>query len=491
MIKLEDVIDFRSQKQPVMTLWQIGDLQAYGSLTWEVNQPKLTLVIEAEAEPFADKDIAQIPLLVITKPPAQPNIIGKVRKFGTITLEHCPRTEVSTSYDIEKKRAIFELTLMPTAVWMGVPKEAVEGQISQVCVSDTRLSGFFEAPNAKSYFRFDNGMTNVFEGLNNPSRILAIEGPNEHKIEIGDTGWLLSLHTDTMEETSATNGHLLRSSVKLTIHSTNPTTIEESSKIVWKIEELISTFSIEPFNFEYEKYMTNKSECAVLAWRFGMDSSAFRPPMRHQVLIDFGDRDTLKNAFFQWFTGSPTLNLSRWLFVRALRETENGLARFIAVAQAFEVLGREFGPSSNISKTKLDKAIKLVSEALASEFEADFISRTIGLIRSSNRASYRDVLYHMLSGAVERLHLGTDDEVRKLSKNISDTRNSIIHMADDKQGKLQSAFDRVNKLSYQLCFWYAVCQADQMNLKVPDVGRFLYNNRNARSGLPNEALAKR
>lgn len=486
----DDAIAFRSSSKPLMTLWSVGDVQAYGSLIWLDGRPVLTLFIEVEEQIARDFDKAKLPILDATEPPIQATITGTAPKFGVITLERCARYNVRVNHNTRTGRAIYELDFMPTAVWMGAPKEAVDERIVSVVASDTRLAGFFGSPGLKTYRSFDPEAKDVFDALGKPESIWAVYGPDQHQIQLGDTGWLLSLYTDSLEGFSATEGHSLRSTVNVALHSPKPTTISQASHHLARLEEILSTFSIEAFTFQFERYSTDGFESITLIWRLGENRALFRSPMRHQILIDLSDPATLEAVCKQWFLASPTVSLSRWLFVRALRETDDGLARFVAVAQAFEVLGRELGPNNKMPKGRLRQAVELIREALNGKFEDGFVDRVVGLVQSSNKSSYPDVLHHMLSGVAQRLRLGSDEDVRRLSKLVADTRNAVIHMTDDDKGKLNEAFARVNKLSLQLCFWYAVCQADQMRLNIPDIGTFLFNNRNARHGLPNEVLER-
>lgn len=63
-------------------------------------------------------------------------------------------------------------------------------------------------------------------------------------------------------------------------------------------------------------------------------------------------------------------------------------------------------------------------------------------------------------------------------------------MNDSDNKKLNDAFARVNKLSLQLCFWYAMLQANILGIETLNAREFLFNNRNVRHGLPNDVLEK-
>jgi ApeA N-terminal domain 1 len=471
-----------------MTLWSVGETQVFGSLIWLNGSPVLTLFLEVDEALGSDFDKAKIPALELTKPPIQATITGTVPKYGTVTLERCARYNVSTNQNTRTGKSIYELDFIPTAVWVGAPKDVVEGKVVRAVALDTRLAGFFGSPGLQIYKRFDPEATALFEAMGQPESIWAVHGLPEHRIQLGETGWQLGVYTEAMESTSSTEGHALRSTISLAINSTGATTIEAAENALARLEEIISVFSIEPFTFQTKEYKTDEFASIILAWRLGEDHNLFRPPMRHQILVDLSDSNTLKTVCGQWFIATETVSLSRWLFARALRETEDGLARFIVVAQAFEVLGRELGPHESMSRDRLNEADELVRQALSGKFEDAFIERTVNLIRSSNKSSFRDIVHHMITQAVESLKLGDAGDLAAFSRVVSETRNAVIHMPDDDKGKLTAAFNRVNKLSLQLCFWYSVCQAYYIGVSIPNIREFLFNNRNARHGLPNEIL---
>jgi ApeA N-terminal domain 1 len=297
------------------------------------------------------------------------------------------------------------------------------------------------------------------------------------------------VYTEALESTSSTEGHTLQSTITLAIHSPGPTSIEAAASELARLEEIISVFSIEAFTFQIEEYQSEDFESVTVIWRLGEDCNLFEPPMRHQILVDLTDANTLEAVCREWFGATEMVKLSRWLFAHALKETDDGLARFIAVAQAFEVLGRELGPHQPMPRTRLNEAVESVRKAL-SDFEESFIERSVKLIQSSNKSSFRDALNHMLTRTVEGLKLGDVGDLSAFCKLVSETRNAVIHMSDDDKGKLNEAFSRVNKLSFQLCFWYSVCQAHYLGLTIPNISEFLLNNRNARHGLPNEILER-
>jgi hypothetical protein len=230
----------------------------------------------------------------------------------------------------------------------------------------------------------------------------------------------------------------------------------------------------------------------MLAWSLGDPVDLlFQPPMQHQILIDFADQSILRSACSNWFNASDVVQLSRWLFCRALKETADGLGRFIGVAQAMEVLGRELSPRAKIVTPAVRrKAAALIDDVLRKEqIDEKYTKRIADLMSNSNAASFPDVLRDMMQPLVDRLFPAEADNVQAFCKLVAGTRNDIVHMNDDRT-RLEAAFKRAPKLSFKMCWWYALIQADLTGLPL-DTERalaFHVKNRKARHGLPNELL---
>jgi hypothetical protein len=109
---------------------------------------------------------------------------------------------VRTTQNTRTGRSIYELDFLPTVVRLGAPKDAVDGKVISAVARDTRLAGFFGSPGLQIYQRFDPEATALFEAMNQPESIWAVHGPREHQIQLGETGWQLSVNTEAMESTS-------------------------------------------------------------------------------------------------------------------------------------------------------------------------------------------------------------------------------------------------------------------------------------------------
>lgn len=492
MSSLEKVLEFRSRRLPISTYWRVGEHKAYGSLIWEQDTPNLQITFEAELDEEGREAVPDHPILRLTKPPLQPNIVGLSSPFGLVTLENCARYNVEKSSGALSNTVLYELTFQPARIWIGAELAEVRNDVSYSIAYDTRLAGFFGPPTlVKRYSRGEENQE-MFSAFETASEIWAIHPSEAPVIKLGDTGFALRVSGTTTQSWSSTGGDTLRSITTVVTKPPEATTLEDCFQTLSKVEQILSIFSLESFSFQAPAFYTDDHQAIALVWALGKERDLFNPPMRHQILVDLADPENLQRICDAWFRATPIVELSRWLFCRAIAESDSGLSRFITVVQALEVLGREHGPTGGNTKADLKRAAKGIRKALSEEeFDESFIQRTVGLVQSSNKASFRDVLKHMVEPTIGRLGPDYSSEfVGEFCKTVAETRNAVVHMSDNNKGALTAAFDRVNKLSLFISFWYAMIQAELLDVPTPNAAGFLFNNRTARHGLPNEILER-
>ncbi|MBA9063874.1 hypothetical protein GGQ91_003275 [Methylobacterium fujisawaense] len=490
MLDAEKINRFRNEMDPIAAFWRIGDQQAYGSLVWRNGEPQLILVIELDEQPRPGFGEPDHPLFVLTRPPLQASIVGIIPQYGTVFLKRCARYNWRNLHNLVAGRELFELSFQPTEIWMGAEFEDTAENIISIGLQDTRLAGFFGNPGLTTLSPHDPNAEEAFRVLGSPESIWTFCGPAALNLSLGETGFSFALRTQALRGWAATTGATINSLISIDLYTEKAVIPQITLDISWKIEQIISVLSLEPFTFEYVFLHFSERSSVGLVWRYGEDRSIFKPPMQHQLLVDLANVENLALILDRWFRATEVEQLSRWIFVRALHETSDGLARFVSVSQALEVLGREFGAAEKMPKSMIKLAVAKIRAALSSDFEKTFIDRVAGLVGSSNKTSYRDVLTHMITQAAQRHFPEIVTQIPEFAKTASETRNAVVHMSSDDKAKLQAAFDRVNKYSLKLCFWYAVVEMHYIGIEMPNIRQFLFNNRNARHGLPNEVLER-
>jgi ApeA N-terminal domain 1 len=490
-MKLREKVErFRSASEPVSGLWQFGSNSAYGSLTWLKGIPTLTIIFEiAQSE-----NIEIHPIYKYAKPPNRSKIFGYSPPFGCVTLTDCLQCNFRTNHNFDRQVDTISISFMPSRVWIGADTDNVLNKVTHAVLSDNRLGGFFGETGLQIHDSFSEEFRSVAPLLGKPAAIWSLQSREISPFTFGKTGFEVKLDSDLTESFSATMGHSVNSRLRFVVAKRASSPVAEFIDVSFKLEQLLSVFSLERFEFDTcEFYAANDPIGVAIVWQLGTKATEFKPPMNHQILVNFSKDENLRALLDGWFNSNETIGLSRWLFHRALAEKDDGIARFILVCQAFETLGREIIDTDKkpITTSKLRDAIKRLKVAWMDHVPVDFIDRSVGLIQSSNRRSFRNTLQDMILKAADHAKLNSVPlELNEFCKRVADTRNTLTHMSENSEGGLNEAFSKAHKLSLLLCFWYAVYQAKLIGAIVPDAGSFLTNNRNARHGLPNDWLEK-
>lgn len=485
---LERVRRLNSLVEPVSTLWYVDGTAVFGTLRWTEGRPELQLFIDVDLAEGPSRGEVNHPILHATKPPIQANIIGRCEGLETVTLERCARYSVNRSSDYTTGKAVYRLRFLPSRIWFGTPN-AETTPVCRIVLLDTRLGGYFRSPGFKSYHLSSDDRADAFEKLGAPDEIWCFHPDDNDPIKLGATGFELRLSSTTSSSMSHTTGYGVQTVTRLNIKPRQGACREECERVVSQLQDLLTVFSLESFSFQTSTFHSDDSLPFTLAWQLGDQDTSFVPPMAHQILVDFTDQEVFRTACKNWFNPTETLSLSRWLYCKAIRETSDGMARFISVAQSFEVLGREsVSGEKRVSKAERSRALDAIKAALKHAGTGKhFAARIVNLVRSSNSTSYPDALKSIILPVAEILTPDHLDQAAAFCRLVADTRNNLVHMTDNR-AELDAAFARVNKLSLKLCFWYSLVQAHYLKLPLNGAETFLINNRTARHGLPNDVL---
>jgi hypothetical protein len=499
MSTIETLRRFRSLQEPISTIWHLDKLTSAGVLSWKDGKPELKLIVELDYAALLQTKQLNHPWIDATQPPARPRILAQNSNFGELILDDCMQVNVRSNNNHASKTSHCEIHLKPTRIWFGDPGQPETKSIQGISLLDSRLGGFFRFPGFDSYMVSATHHAELFESLGQPEEVWAFKPHRGEPITFGKTGFKLRQVVRCVHSMSHTDGHNYKTITSLTLEPPPETSRQTCEDVVSQLGNLLAVLSFEDFSFEAESYIYNKGS-STLAWALGGRGAAFDPPMSHQILANLHDPQILQSACDRWFDASEVVRLSRWLFCKAVRETDDGLARFIAIAQALEVLARELAPSSKLAdKGTRRKAIAAVKSALTdAQIGNGYATRLVRMVENTNSTSYGDALLEMML-PVENVilpvaKLSYPQEVACLAdfaKLISGTRNSVVHMTSDKRHDLEDAFRRVPKLSLLIGFCYAVIQANILGLPLMKAHEFLLNNRHLRHGLPNDFLEKR
>ena len=406
-----------------------------------------------------------------------------------MTLEKCAQTDHVVNTNYAKAEKLHTLILRPCAIWIGSCKMSQDERVLAAYAYDSRLTGFFGQRQIVRHRSFAPELAEVFAKTGNPRELWAVHAPTGAAQALCGTDFTVAIDVEGTSSFSATEGSSFHSLTRLRFAAEKPKFLQDFSDTIWRFGQILSIFSLECLRFQAVIYHLGSGEKIGLCWQLGEKRNAFNPPMQHQVLLDFSDPSVLKIVCEKWFQADKDEHLSRWLFCRALAETDDrGLARFVAVAQSLETLGRKFQPTPKKTRNEMNRIADLIQDALSATVDQQFVARIVGLVKSSNHSSFRDVIAFMIEKSWPHSFPVEPESIKKLAKEIAEVRNAVAHMGDGNSLSLETAFSRINKLSLKMAFWYAMIQAHMLGVQPQDPGGFHLNNRNARHGLPNDLL---
>lgn len=375
----------------------------------------------------------------------------------------------------------FQLKLRPQEIWFS--PRALNGKhpCNKTRLSDYQLYGVFRDGSIQQIESDYDQFKAAQNALDDPEIIWAGYAPSGEKIALGQTGLELTTSSSLSRSYSAAEGKSARliSTLNLTeIEHSQGLTINDHMSAVRKLEVLISVVSLSKFEFRCKEFMLDDESVAVQIWVFGNQPKKFDAPMGTQTLIDFTDNQTLRTAIEKWFVQDKVFGLAMWVFHKAISETESGVARFLFVCQAYEILGRTTNlRDKKLSRHQLTDAVERIGNALSDAFPKEQIERWQSLVASSNRASFSDILEKLFpTQLVEMVADFGSEGPQAYARFISDLRNTVIHMSGKNADDLNAAFRNVNKASYQMTLLFLFTIIERMGLPTPDTERLKSND---------------
>ncbi len=221
---------------------------------------------------------------------------------------------------------------------------------------------------------------------------------------------------------------------------------------------------------------------AELFWKLGapIDTLPLKL-MPHQMLAPLGRRpDLTERALQKWFAASKATQLARCLIYDALFEEVSSTSKFLSVAQAWEVSGREESKTSPYDKKKFKTVCTAIGKIANGELGKDAAERLLTLIRSSNRESFATQVEN-ITGKIPAIALNVIcGDMAKFISMVVKTRNALTHMQGSKKLSLEMASHLSMFLTYKLIVLYCIHACVSMGLPTDNLPMMLANNALAR-----------
>ena len=396
-------------------------------------------------------------------------------------MDRCIALSLNTTNWFLGGSGYYQLKLRPHEIWFSPTALNGKMRCNKTCLSDDRLYGVFRDGSIQQIEADYDQFKAAQNALDDPEIIWAGYAPSGEKIALGQTGLELTTSSSLSRSYSAAEGKSARliSTLNLTeIEHAQGLTINDHMSAVRKLEVLISVVPLSRFEFRCKEFMLDDESVAAQIWVLGGHPKKFDAPMRHQVLTDFTDDQTLRTAIESWFVQDKVFGLAMWVFHKAISETESGVARFLFVCQAYEILGRTTNLRDNkLSRHQLNDAVERIGNVLRDAFPKKQIERWQNLVASSNRASFSDILEKLFPTQLMEMAADFGSEgPQAYARSISDLRNTLIHMSGKKTDDLSAAYKNVNKASYQMTLLFLLTIVERMELPTPDTERLRSHN---------------
>jgi hypothetical protein len=474
---------------PIMGEWSVeGQSHEFpGFLYLDGNNLILTLYLSIPGRTPFDYLEKTDPSLKLFAPPNQPTLLGRTKAAGHVTLFKCAQLSYQATSQLDPPLARIELSLRPTQVWTGA---------TFVDTKQYYRSIRFAAPglhNVLSTIHIDRvllgsdaaeGQAQELRKLTDAHEVYLVHCGAEPSADITKDGkrYKIRLFSSVSESHSSTEGITIQTVDEIVI-DTEGATLAELMNVSFELEQFVALLCIGPFRRDRLTVRLDDYRCAELLWKLGRPASAEEfAIMPHQILVALGrSPDLTKRAIEQWFDGSEATRMARWLIFDALFNEVSSASKFLSVAQAWEVAGRERSKVAPFEKTSFTNMCHEVEGVIHRHLGAESSMRLTQLLRSSNRESFGAFIENTL-GSIPPLALNKIcGDIPVFVSNVVRARNTLTHLQGSKKLSIEDASYLSFCLTYKLIVLFCIDTCISVGLPLDNLSGMLANNEMART----------
>ena len=481
----EPITPEQLKSHPIMGTWSIaGTADKYPGFL-HLADGDLTLKLDLSGGPPFNQQTD--PRFIPFAPPNQPTLHGET-KAGRVTLFNCAQSSHQSSNRLDSPEARVELILRPVQAWCG--------------------GGFVDAREHYKGLRFRApGLHNILTTIHIDRQFLVKSKPGQRspthqlkKITGANQAFLVYQHPPPVAEIVRNQKRyavMIASSVSHDASSTEGISINTSDFVIIQsegaflaelmtvaaeVEHFLCLLCIGPVRGERITLDLGGGKSAERLWQLGKPAERTTfTIMPHEILVLLGAAPGLaKQAIEKWFEANDAMRLARWLIVDALFTEDYSTAKFLSVAQAWEIAGREESNVAPYNKTKFKEMRKVIEKIIKEKLGDDAAKRMLQLISSSNRESFLDFVKNVTGKLPQpALNLICGD-VSEFVRTIGNVRNVLTHMEGKKKMSIEKA-DRLSLfLTYKLLVLFCIHVCVVMDLPLGNLPMMLRSNRMAR-----------
>ena len=345
--------------------------------------------------------------------------------------------------------------IRPSQVW-AASFDPFEGQVVQsVTLTHDDLGILFSTPPIKHVenYRFD---TEGLDGLpESVERVWFQERGPEFKVAVPERGVSVRV-SRTRSESSGQSGHAsFKAQTVIGLDFDNAVSTQHALEIAADLGSMIAVLTLKPFSFRTVDMFCSDRRSAKLLWAHDRPRNQRGVGSFHEHVLPYMSPDQFAKLVRRHLTLTDHERVARRMMTLSL-EAEDTLGRFIAIAQAFEVLARIDRPAGPpVDKTDFKAAVEAAKTALSdAKMPDDVVERLGTLMRSSNAESGRDALVRLMTDAMSQHGLGAKYPVEAVARATNKARNTLVHIAAESFDGLNAQLETAVHAATELHFIY-------------------------------------
>ena len=175
------------------------------------------------------------------------------------------------------------------------------------------------------------------------------------------------------------------------------------------------------------------------------------------------------------------MRMARWLIFDALFDDVSSASKFLSVAQAWEVAGRERSKVTPFEKNSFKKMCREVEELIHGYLGAGPTLRLMQLLRSSNRESFGRLVENTLSSIPPMALDKICGDIPTFVSSVVGARNTLTHLQGSKKLSIEKASYLSLFLTYKLIVLFCIDTCISVGLPLDNLHGMLANNETART----------
>jgi hypothetical protein len=484
---------------PIIGTWKVkGHPETYeGVLFTESGEANLRIFLEipGESQWQLGNRFEDHPRLAPFRQPRL-TVFGETNVAGKVTLLNCMLSGHQATHQFDPPIYRVEVMLRVSQAWAGerfVDHGALYGGMTFTApglhsvLSASRLISKWLIASTPDH----ESDTHDLKALTGADEAFLFFRGIEPSAEIANDGkpYKIVFSTSVRRVSSSTEGDVVETTDFISIDTTGAT-LSELMNVAYQVEQFLSLLCIGPFRGTRIEVAIDEIRKAELIWSYGRESrSDLLKMMPHQILASIGRcPELVAPALSSWFGASESRRLARWLIFDSLFKETSSTAKFLAVAQAWEILGRDKVDAAAYDKKQYEKACEAARVAFEAQLGTVAGKRLYDLVRSSNRKSFGDMVRAIISDmprlAVQTLCPDVDVFVAAVVR----ARNVLTHMDGNKKLPIEKASYLSLFLTYKLIVLFCIYDCVELGLPLDNHPMMLANNHMARAAsrpLPN------